>query len=206
MKNTQWSQWPIEARLSALTVWADEKGILPILQQDYQQPLARMMEPEELVGPTGETNELYLVPRGVFIATQSDETENAEALRVLISRALLAGNRIQLDSTVDEQLTAECLALGFQLPEGTIVTTAGTKVTAEHAGVICVGHLALQQRWRQEIAQLSGAIVPVIGIESGAAGIIDPNTALQWVYERTRTINVTAIGGNASLLALNDER
>ncbi|WP_087025450.1 hypothetical protein [Thaumasiovibrio subtropicus] len=204
MENALWSQWHLEARLSALSSWAEQHGLLALLQQDCEQALTRMMEPELLVGPTGEANELYLVPRGVFIASQTTGEAETQALRALIGRALLAGNRIQLDSSVNEHLAGELLALGFQLPEGTLVSVPDARIGAEHAGVIAVGDMAHQQTWQRSIAALSGAIVPVIASHGQDTAVIDPMTALQWVHERTRTNNVTAIGGNASLLALND--
>ena len=54
-------------------------------------------------------------------------------------------------------------------------------------------------RLRVALAECGGPIVPVI---EGKAGRYD---ALRLVVERTRTVNTTASGGNASLLSLADD-
>ncbi|WP_305846204.1 hypothetical protein [Photobacterium kishitanii] len=45
----------------------------------------------------------------------------------------------------------------------------------------------------QLVAELDGELVPVIGSQ---------HYCLRFITERTRTINITAVGGNATLLEL----
>ena len=78
------------------------------------------------------------------------------------------------------------------------------------SGVSVVGYIgssAEAQALNHRLSQGSGAIVAFI-YESDLEQLpvaLDPLLCLRFITERTRTINITAVGGNATLLELGAE-
>ncbi len=137
-----------------------------------------------LPGPTGETNTLYLRPRGRVACIAATESELSEQARVAtrtgnlaVLPATAAGRQVLAMRDIRAELVADPIAAG---PD--VVLFAGS-ADAAHA-------------LRQKLAALPGALVPMISAKDGAYD------AARLVSERTITINTTASGGNASLLSL----
>jgi len=148
-------------------------------------PLAAdVNEGVSLPGPTGETNTLYLRPRGriaCIAETESALTEQARAATATGNVALLAasalGDRVRRIVGDGCELVPDLLA-------------------AAPDAVLFEGDAAAAHALRRQLAALPGQIVPLV--VAGAGGY-DTSRLL---CERTITINTTASGGNASLLSL----
>jgi len=151
---------------------------------------ARRAPRVELPGPTGESNALELLPRG--IAACLAETD-AVLMRQAVA-ATAAGNRLLLrDSTLAARIAA---ALGAER----CATGLDLNVGVWRGPVIDVALVDLPApetiRVRAALAAADGAIVPVVA----------PDATSRYAFarlcaERTVTINTTAAGGNAALMA-----
>ncbi|CAM4171804.1 1-pyrroline-5-carboxylate dehydrogenase [Vibrio agarivorans] len=165
-----------------------------------------------LCGPTGETNELYLSARGVTLLVLQEECLQARmALLAQLIAALSAGNSVVLCS-VDHEFSqlieqswaatqasahlVQCFSLeSYQEFVELDIRTAG--YVGSEGGV---------KAFNRHIAQREGVIVPVV-VETDLTMLPtaqDPMLALRFSTERTRTINITAVGGNATLLELGN--
>ena len=139
-----------------------------------------------LPGPTGETNTLYLRPRGrvaCIADTEGALTEQARAATATGNVALLAASA--LGERVRKTVGGRCELVPDPL-------------AAEPDAVLFAGAQVAAQEMRRKLAALPGAIVPLIVAGTGGYD------ALRLVCERTITINTTASGGNASLLSLTE--
>jgi len=153
------------------------KGAPPPLPADVNAGLT-------LPGPTGETNTLYLRPRGriaCIAETENALTEQARAAIATGNVALLAASA--LGDRVRRSLGAGCEVVPDPLAAGPDAVLFAGEAAAAHA-------------LRQKLAALPGPIVPLL--VAGAGGY----DVSRLVCERTITINTTASGGNASLLSL----
>ncbi|NTJ39281.1 1-pyrroline-5-carboxylate dehydrogenase, partial [Vibrio vulnificus] len=58
-----------------------------------------------------------------------------------------------------------------------------------------------------QLAKRDGAIVGLVSATDQAGALLahDPHLSLRFITERTRTINITAVGGNATLLELGND-
>jgi RHH-type proline utilization regulon transcriptional repressor/proline dehydrogenase/delta 1-pyrroline-5-carboxylate dehydrogenase len=148
-------------------------------------------EVTKLPGPTGEDNTLRLCPRDVILCFGGDTIEQTCQQ---VSRALAAGASVLL---ADERLLAAVPPEAWsQLPAGLV-----QKVTYE-AGLawinLEVDGIVADGSKRAEVSALNcrrpGPILPTL---SGG----DPIE--RFFHERTLTIDTTAAGGNASLLAMS---
>ncbi|MCB1887908.1 MAG: bifunctional proline dehydrogenase/L-glutamate gamma-semialdehyde dehydrogenase PutA [Rhodocyclaceae bacterium] len=191
-------EWTPPAPFTALAAWldapdnavlnADELAALRAEAADWsQQALAgRVLR---LPGPTGEDNRLAFVPRG---SVAGDATTPPGALRQALA-ALANGNRIVFpDGEAMRTLIATLPAA-----VGDHVICAPDWLEGPISALLAErdddGSRALAQR----LARRDGPIVPVV--LAGATGY----GATLLVHERTRTINTTAAGGNASLMAMS---
>ena len=156
------------------------KGAPPPLPADVNAGLT-------LPGPTGETNTLYLRPRGrvaCIAETESALTDQARAATATGNVALLAAS-----------------ALGDRVRQSrrrrlrTRPRSAGRR---PRRGAVRGQRRRDAQELRRQLAALPGPIVPLV--VAGADGY----DASRLVCERTITINTTASGGNASLLSLTE--
>jgi RHH-type proline utilization regulon transcriptional repressor/proline dehydrogenase/delta 1-pyrroline-5-carboxylate dehydrogenase len=141
---------------------------------------------EALPGPTGETNTLYLRPRGRVACVADTESALADQVRV----ATGTGNVAVLPaSTLSERVRGAV---------GGACELVADPLAAEPDAVLFAGTAGNAQELRRRLAAFPGAIVPLIVAGSGG---------YDWtrlVGERTITINTTASGGNASLLSLTE--
>ena len=152
------------------------------------------LEETNLPGPTGETNRLRLVPRGVFLVLASDDPE-IRAKQIF--KSLIAGNSLII--VVDDQL-AHSFDMNFSpnMPEGLIQF-----VTWDH----------IKNKGIQDI-QIDGIVTDgprqekAIALTRAAEGPIIPllfaNDELErFCLERVITIDTTAAGGNATLMTIS---
>ncbi len=140
-----------------------------------------------LPGPTGEDNRLYFVPRGTLAALSM----NRAGLLHQILAATASGNRLVLAPTDENralvaalpasvQGCVECVADWFERPIGALLLD---------------GPDAFARDWRARLAERGGPLLR----------LLRPNPDYDMsalVHERTVTINTTAAGGNASLMAM----
>ena len=151
---------------------------------------ARRAPRVELPGPTGESNALELLPRGIAACLADTD---AVLMRQAVA-ATAAGNRLLLrDSALAARIAtalgAEHCATGLDLNvgvwRGPVIDVALVDLPAPET-----------IRVRAALAAADGAIVPVVA----------PDATGRYAFarlcaERTVTINTTAAGGNAALMA-----
>ena len=141
---------------------------------------------ESLPGPTGETNTLYLRPRGRVACVADTERALMEQIRV----ATATGNIALLPASAASERVRDAGGGACEL--------VADPLASEPDAVLFAGGASGAQELRRRLAALPGPIVPLI--VAGANGY--DRTRL--VNERTITINTTASGGNASLLSLTE--
>ena len=160
-----------------------------------------------LPGPTGETNCWQLKPRGVVECI----AETDDALCAQIVAALATGNRVIVpDSTVGRSAAES-------LKQCKVRTDA---LDARADAVLVDGSPAFVREVRRRFAAVDGPIVPVIARERADDGQTIPAEACEkaadiraavsrrgydyarLLVERVVTVNTTASGGNAELLAI----
>jgi RHH-type proline utilization regulon transcriptional repressor/proline dehydrogenase/delta 1-pyrroline-5-carboxylate dehydrogenase len=142
----------------------------------------------ELSGPTGESNALFLRPRGSVACIADDE----DALRAQVGLALGSGNTALLMRSA----VAERVAATFG---GRCRLVADALLAAPDA-ILFAGGEAREREIRHALAASEGPIVPMLYVDGKR-----PGDAMRLVVERTLTINTTASGGNASLLSLAED-
>ena len=161
-------------------------------------------------GATGESNELYLDARG---KTMVIGTEEAQALPVLgqMVAALLAGNEVILHYPSQPEICIEAVDILYTagIKEDVIsIANDSQTVILLHidslAQVAAVGTSADMQNLATELAKTDGILTQVIAVTdvSGCREMLAPDYLYRFVTERVKTVNTTAIGGNASLLEL----
>ncbi|MDG3086295.1 1-pyrroline-5-carboxylate dehydrogenase [Vibrio hannami] len=176
--------------------------------------LPRCAEVSLMPGPTGETNELYLSGRGVaLLIVESADSQNQKAvfqtIGALLGAILSAGNSVILCSDSDELNRSFSTAIdASKLPANLIqlcpYDSYKRLLQMDIRAAALVGNKQAEQEVNKQLATRSGAIVALVSETDPEALQMsqDPNLVLRFVTERTRTINITAVGGNASLLEL----
>lgn len=165
-------------------------------------------------GPTGELNELYCSGRGVFIVhAEADAPLSATA--GALSAALLAGNTVVLALPEGQTPGANAIEQALiqaGVPRGVVqvasVAELGQLITHPLlAGFAYAGHAAAAHNWLNQLAQQEGALTQLVAeTDLEALSTVGESTyCLRFITERTRSINLTAIGGNASLMELSHE-
>lgn len=188
----------------------DKIAISSIVEYHLQSAQQAVGQIEMLVGPTGETNELYTAGRGVVLLIQDQESQSARsAIVAQLTAAAVAGNSIIICSD-DAQLVqwVQTYFAGAVLPIGLIQVVSRDSVSAfVQNDIRTVGFVGAEKnaiKLNQELANSDGVIIGLV-VESDLDFLPtshDPRLSFRFVTERTRTINITAIGGNASLLEL----
>ncbi|WP_442909309.1 L-glutamate gamma-semialdehyde dehydrogenase [Ideonella sp. BN130291] len=152
----------------------------------------------ELPGPTGESNELRLHARGIFVLL-SDGASAADMASAVAS-ALVTGNALVLTQAADwpalQQTWAHAEGVRDVLK---LLPASAAQPLLEQpgiAGVWVASDEAARAAWRR-LARRSGAILPIVT----AADTSDPRQRYRFCAEQTLTINTAAAGGNAALLA-----
>jgi RHH-type proline utilization regulon transcriptional repressor/proline dehydrogenase/delta 1-pyrroline-5-carboxylate dehydrogenase len=155
----------------------------------------------ELPGPTGERNTLRLVPRGRLVALGGN-SDGADVWNAQAHAARSTGNRIAFAPTASALSVARAVAGKKGTRDWPIeVLEAATDWAASRdlAGVLVADPERAAEANRR-VAAREGARLPVI------EPVGDPSRypAARLVIERTLSVNTTAAGGNASLVAAMD--
>ncbi|WP_018982915.1 bifunctional proline dehydrogenase/L-glutamate gamma-semialdehyde dehydrogenase PutA [Salinimonas chungwhensis] len=185
----------------------DLNRTLATSRQQLIQIEKRMAKPQELPGPTGESNKLYLEPRGILVCF-ADKGVTFEYWTLSIVTALATGNVVV--SVVSDLFYEE--AKEFQkkfnatgAPEGVLQVAKLEHLGAllldeDLAGVVVDSQT---ERTAQISAMLasreSGPIIPVITSE------YHDNLIQRVVTEKAISIDTTASGGNTSLMTLEEK-
>ncbi|KXF82466.1 delta 1-pyrroline-5-carboxylate dehydrogenase [Enterovibrio coralii] len=214
-----WNAIGVEVRSELLMQWADALSVrgeafeqaAALIRFQAESANALIGPVHDMPGPTGETNELYTSGRGLFIVG-GDEALTLTALAGQLAAALVAGNCALLVVPTTLKAGADALLADFVkvssqdrlvqcLEENTLETAMAT---APISGVAVVADDATLVAWNRKLAAREGVLVQFIAESNGTQLplIASPTYLLRFITERTRTINITAVGGNATLLEL----
>lgn len=170
-------------------------------------------EVQRMIGATGESNDLYVTARGKTMVIGGESAKTLAILGQLVA-ALLTGNEVILHYPSQDEM---CIAAVKALYEAGIsddvisIANDSQTVTLLHidrlAQVAVAGSRAEVQAISQMLAETDGILTQVIAVTDmvGLVEMLAPDYLYRFVTERVRTINTTAIGGNASLLELGAE-
>ncbi|MBX2868716.1 MAG: bifunctional proline dehydrogenase/L-glutamate gamma-semialdehyde dehydrogenase PutA [Acidiferrobacterales bacterium] len=142
--------------------------------------------PIDLPGPTGESNQLLLVPLGTVICVSQD----ADRLLEMVVQALRMGNRV-LAAGVGVKKSLRCIKACPQLQILESDIQPAWLSTGEFQGIAADQSVRLSAI-RQVLSQREGAIMRLI---------TERHYAAAYGVERALCIDTTAAGGNAALLA-----
>jgi RHH-type proline utilization regulon transcriptional repressor/proline dehydrogenase/delta 1-pyrroline-5-carboxylate dehydrogenase len=166
----------------------------------------RLKKPKLLPGPTGESNVLYLEPRGVLVCF-ADKDVTFEYWILSIVTALATGNVVI--SVVSELFYAEAIEFREQFiatgaPEGVFQVAKLHHLEAllaeeSLAGVVIDSESDRSSYMVQMLAKRTGAILPVITAE------YYDHLIQRLLTEKTVSIDTTASGGNTSLMTLVED-
>ncbi|MEF1173920.1 1-pyrroline-5-carboxylate dehydrogenase [Vibrio sinaloensis] len=178
-----------------------------------EQASTLLAETHQLIGPTGETNELYTAGRGVALIIQGDAMQPAKNAAVAqMTAALIAGNSVIFCSD-DAELCKDLEAAYTQssLPTNLVqfasLDAYHQLLESDVRSVGYVGNVEVERSINRQLAKREGAIVGLVSETDLDATPVahDPHLSLRFITERTRTINITAVGGNATLLELGSD-
>lgn len=159
-----------------------------------------------LPGPTGESNILYLEPRGC-VACYADKDTSFNFWVLSIVTALATGNTVITvvsDLFYDEALAFRDKLISAGVAEGVLQVTKLTHLQTllahpKLAGSVIGSGCERKGFVSEQLAARSGAILPVISSEYYDTLIN------RLVTEKTVSIDTTASGGNTSLMTLAEE-
>ncbi|MCH8536730.1 MAG: bifunctional proline dehydrogenase/L-glutamate gamma-semialdehyde dehydrogenase PutA [Alkalimonas sp.] len=214
-----WQQMSVYQRSSVLRQFLASLAsntVVQKLEPDLEQIIAAAREqlrwieqqlasPLRLPGPTGESNELWLEPRGT-IALLRDETGDFNHWLIAAITALAAGNAVITAVEEHDLLEAEACVKALeqagipaQLMSVIKLTSMTTLLAAPEltAAMVQAGS-AIKPLAAELLASREGAILPFITTPA------DHRLLHRLVTEKTITINTTAAGGNASLMTMAD--
>jgi RHH-type proline utilization regulon transcriptional repressor/proline dehydrogenase/delta 1-pyrroline-5-carboxylate dehydrogenase len=165
-----------------------------------------LKKPKILPGPTGESNVLYLEPRGILVCF-ADKDVTFEYWVLSIVTALATGNVVI--AVVSELFYAEAIEFREQFiatgaPEGVFQVAKLHHIRPLLADQALAGVVIDSQSDRssymvQMLANRSGAILPVITAE------YNDHLIQRCLSEKTVSIDTTASGGNTSLMTLVED-
>ncbi|QCB47187.1 L-glutamate gamma-semialdehyde dehydrogenase [Hydrogenophaga sp. PAMC20947] len=188
------SGW-LKSTLKQRCDWLEKLGAKPLAAAARQQLADRV-----LPGPTGESNDLRLHPRGV-VAAISDRVDSATLAQWL---GALAGGNPLVVAVPSEAREAVREALGQWVSAGLPAAAVHVLDTPFEAGAVAlasseaidaiVAQPAYGTELNRHMAARDGAVVPLI---------TEPLLGCLWrlCAEQTLTINTTAAGGNVELFA-----
>jgi RHH-type transcriptional regulator, proline utilization regulon repressor / proline dehydrogenase / delta 1-pyrroline-5-carboxylate dehydrogenase len=183
----------------------DLEQILTLAQKKLQRVERELLKPTTLPGPTGETNQLILDPRGT-VALIRDETSSFQHWLLAIITALATGNAVITAVEEQDLLEAEaCIKALIQagMPINLVAAVRIDCLTTLLAHVDLAGAMvevssAVKPLCAELLASREGAILPLITAPAGQ------RLLQRLVTEKTITINTTAAGGNASLMTMEE--
>ncbi|MCK6264335.1 1-pyrroline-5-carboxylate dehydrogenase [Vibrio sp. ZSDE26] len=218
---TAWASWnqleygeKSKYLLSAARKIEKTQPSLSRVVQFHEKHAARLLkETHQLVGPTGETNELYTTGRGVALVIHDNSLANSRLVVIAhLTAALLAGNSVIVCS--DDTDLVSLLESAFQsagIPSDVLqFESLEAYSPLLETDIRSVGYIGTQENEiaiNRTLSKKTGAIV-LLSSETDMTCLSnaqDPALSLRFITERTRTINITAVGGNATLLELGSD-
>ncbi|GAA0854273.1 bifunctional proline dehydrogenase/L-glutamate gamma-semialdehyde dehydrogenase PutA [Aliiglaciecola litoralis] len=215
----QWRESDLTSRISwvrQLLAKLARVDMLDDLADDLDQTLAvcriqlakiekLLKNPKQLPGPTGESNTLYLEPRGILLC-YADEQVTFEYWTLSVITALATGNvviSVVSDLFFDEAcaFAEKWRALGA--PNAALQVAKLSHLPAllnapALAGVVIDSQSQSQSFLAKKLAAREGAILPVITAEYA------DNLIQRLLTEKTISIDTTASGGNTKLMTLEE--
>ena len=152
------------------------------------------LEEISLPGPTGETNQLRLVARGLLLVLASDDPE-IRAKQIF--KCLIAGSSLII--VVDDKL-AHSFDMNFspKLPEGLIQFVTWDNINNKRIQDIQIDGIVTDEPRQEKAIALTrsaeGTIVPLL---------FPADELERFCLERVVTIDTTAAGGNATLMTIS---
>lgn len=216
-KEVQWGFIPVNNKLSMLRqllaklasnqVVISQAAILPATLTAVREQLSfieqQLSKANELPGPTGESNTLYLESRGTLATVRCQQTCFQHWL-MSIATGLATGNCII--AVVDKQYLSETQAVAEKLIQAGLPSDVFQIATLGHlptilnhqalAGAIVDNTSEFKHYVGEKLAARKGAILPVITAYTAKS------LFHRMVTEKTVTIDTTAAGGNASLMTM----
>ncbi|WP_201594607.1 1-pyrroline-5-carboxylate dehydrogenase [Psychrobacter vallis] len=174
---------------------------------------ASLDEVHRMTGATGESNDLYVTGRGKTMVIGGESARAMAVLGQLIA-ALLTGNEVILHCPSQDEMCNEAATILYQAGiSDDVLSVANDSQTItllyidRLAQVAVAGSRSEVQVISQELANTDGILTQVISVTDmeGLSEMLTPDYLHRFVTERVRTVNTTAIGGNASLLELGTE-
>lgn len=215
-----WRVTPLNDRISVMRQWLAKTatvGIIDELAEDLPKSLSDsrsqltrieklLKKPKVLPGPTGESNLLYLEPRGCVVCYADQDTTFSFWLMSIVS-ALAAGNTVI--TAVSNRFFEEAQAIRDNLllcgiAESVLQVVKHDTLNAllhhdDISGTVVDSNSARMGYFSKQLAERDGAILPVISAEYN-------DTLIQrLVTEKTVSIDTTASGGNTSLMTLVED-
>lgn len=166
-----------------------------------------------LNGPTGETNELYTAGRGVGVLVVDTQHQNAPlAIGSILAAMLTAGNSVIIcggEGAMMEPLLSALKQANLPINLVQCISFDGYQdlLDEDIYNFAFVGSEQDLVGLNKQLALRSGAITALVS-ETDFDELPhsqDPKLVLRFITERTRTINITAVGGNATLLELGSD-
>ena len=198
------------AKIATVEIVDDLADDLAKSLSDSRSQLTRieklLKKPKVLPGPTGESNLLYLEPRGSVICYADKDTEFSFWLMSIVT-ALAAGNTVVTavsDLFFEEAKAIEDKLMLCGVAEGVLQVVKHDKLNAllhhdDIAGTVVDSNSARMGYFSKELTEREGAILPVISAEYN-------DTLIQRLLtEKTISIDTTASGGNTSLMTLVED-
>lgn len=167
-------------------------------------------EVQRMTGATGESNDLYLTARGKTMVIGTKSARSMPILGQLVA-ALLTGNEVILHCPGLDEMCAEAASVLYAAgisDDVLSVANDSQTITLLHidrlAQVAVTGSMNEVQEISQTLASTDGILTQVIAVTDmeGMTEMFTPDYLYRFMTERVKTINTTAIGGNASLLEL----
>jgi len=166
----------------------------------------RLAKPKVLPGPTGESNTLYLEPRGILVCF-ADKAVTFEYWVLSIVTALATGNIVV--SVVSDEFYEEALAFSDKFIASGAATYVFQVAKLNHlgallmdkslAGVVVDSNTERTTNISSMLAKRQGAILPMITAE------YSDKLIQRLMTEKTVSIDTTASGGNTSLMTLIED-
>ncbi|MCV3264010.1 1-pyrroline-5-carboxylate dehydrogenase [Vibrio harveyi] len=219
-----WEQWNLtdfdykcEHLLAFKSAIEEQHSVVgKVVSYHLQQASSSVSRNSSVSVLTGETNELYAAGRGVALVVCENNLANTEnALNstfAMITCALIAGNSVVIcsDNTELTQLVKHAVA-SANFPSNLVQVVAydasSPLLDSDVRSVGYVGHSQVEHALNLQLAKRDGAIVGLVSETDLESPTLthDPHLSLRFITERTRTINITAVGGNATLLELGSD-
>ncbi|MDV6252880.1 1-pyrroline-5-carboxylate dehydrogenase [Vibrio sp. EA2] len=210
----QWSLTDFTLRKEKLVGLGSQlpKALQNVLQYHLTHAELSIASTQSLVSPTGETNELYTQGRGVSVLLiDSDEANSQMAFMAMVTALLATGNSVIICSN---NLWVKDALQEYQyqqlLPEGlvSLIPKDGYHelITHDIRSFVFIGNASETVEINEALSMRPNAITSLVA-ETDLEALLhskDPMLALRFITEKVRSINITAIGGNATLLELGN--